>query len=185
MKHKFNPNGQAIARITSQILEGIYWTSGSHGVLAPNFPASSPIRFTSTDKMIIKNAVTRLLLTEELNWSALLVIVFKTPTENKLISVAMEFVEFNLTVLGDKLKEIIEVTIRNAIEANSEDVDICEDNLSQYGYFLAPSMDYDFDKMEPSLFEGLNHDCHNYLEWSGRSDYGTKDFINSIAKVKF
>lgn len=185
MKQINTRKDNALTKTTSSILENIYWTAGSHCIYAPNFPVHVPVKLSMSEKFVIKKAVIELLLKEELNWSALLVVVFKTRTENKLITVSMEFPGFNLTVLGDKLKEVIEVSIGRVIkEHNETDKDICFDNLSQYGYFLAPGMEYDYDKMEDGLLDNMNNDCENGNVWAERLPYGTKNFIDSIATLK-
>lgn len=175
-----------LSGVVTHALGNMYWTSGSHGVLPPIVSVPATIQLNETERKVVKSSISRLLIEESVPWTCLLIAVFQSPDQKNLVSCSFTMENVNMVEMGSYFTQVCEKAIHEAIQCNADAAEhINENTLTQYGYFLAPQDGYNFDAMEDSMFDALNHDTFNQYEWKDRIKVTPKEFIDSLVLAKF
>lgn len=183
--HKFFPNGKQVGETVSACLNNMVWVAGSHGVLPPNMNVTPPFMLTPTDRMMVKNSVCNILLDNEASWQLILVAAFDNDKARSYVTADIQLNQWTLAEVGEKIMEICEVTIRKMEEVFYGEGAVNLTAVHHYGYMLSPTQGLNTDVIEERLIDALQTGSFEHYDWKSRPKITPKNFIDSIAALKF
>lgn len=182
---KFFPNGKQVGETVVACLNNMVWVGGSHGVMPPDMNVTAPFMLTATDRLMVKNSVCNILLDKEASWQLILVAAFDNEKARSYVSADILLNQWNLAEIGQKLMEICEVTIRKMEEVFYGEGAVSLTSIHHYGYMLSPTQGLNVDIIEDRLIDALDSGSFEHYTWNSRPQITPKNFIDSIAAVKF
>lgn len=182
--HRFNPQHKIISDFTNEILNTMVWFAGSHGVFTPKVVVPFPVVLKPTDKVVIRNTVANVLISNTVNWQLILVAAFDSKEQRSYVTANIELGQWDMLEVGSRINEICEVTIRKMEEVFYGEGAVNLTNIHHYAYALSPTMGLDVEVMEDSLIDALDSGSFEHYDWKSRPKITPKNFIDSISEIK-